>query len=388
VKFLHTADWHVGKTLKGQDRLVEQKAVLAEIASIAEANEVDAVLLAGDVYDSSAPSAPSQKLVVQTLLAMRRAGAEVIVIAGNHDHGPTFEAYRPLMGVAGITVVGRYRPADQGGVVRFAARSDGAAVQVAVLPFLSQRYAVRAAEIATNTPSQNVSLYDEQIRQVIRMLTDGFSSDTVNLVMSHITCVNGVFGGGERPAQSIFEYSVPAAIFPVSAHYVALGHLHRRQTLQTHTPVSYSGSPLAVDFGEQDNTSVVCLIEAAPGIPARVTDVPISSGRRLRTVRGTLDELARQAASLGEDYLRVWLREPVRAGLRDDTIAILPHALEVRIDPEFAAPTRTDRPEAARGPRSPGQLFEEYCLTRNVTDERVAALFAQLHDEVTASGAD
>jgi exonuclease SbcD len=130
----------------------------------------------------------------------------------------------------------------------------------------------------------------------------------------------------------------------------------------------------------------VCLVEAAPGVPARVTDIPISSGRRLRTVRGTLDELASQAATLGEDYLRVWLREPVRAGLRDDTVAILPNALEVRIDPEFAAPTRTDRPEAAREPKNPRQLFEEYCATRNVTDQRVAALFAELHDEVTAAG--
>ena len=109
MKFLHTADWHVGKTLKGRDRLDEQRAVLAEIASIAEANEVDAVLVAGDVYDLSAPSAPAQQLVVQALLRMRRAGAEVIVIAGNHDHGPTFEAYRPLMGVAGITLAGMYR---------------------------------------------------------------------------------------------------------------------------------------------------------------------------------------------------------------------------------------------------------------------------------------
>ena len=109
MKFLHTADWHVGKTLKGRDRLDEQRAVLAEIAAIAEANEVDAVLVAGDVYDLSAPSAPAQQLVVQALLRMRRAGAEVIVIAGNHDHGPTFEAYRPLMGVAGHHP-GRHRP--------------------------------------------------------------------------------------------------------------------------------------------------------------------------------------------------------------------------------------------------------------------------------------
>src|SRR5579859_3586702 len=336
MRFLHTADWHVGKTLKGRDRLEEQRAVLAEIASVAEAGEADAVLVAGDVYDLSAPSAAAQRLVVEALLRMRKAGAEVVVIAGNHDNGPTFEAYRPLMGVAGITMAGTVRPADRGGVIRFAARSDGADVQVAVLPFLSQRYAVRAAEIVANTPSENVRAYDEQVRQVIGSLTGGFGGDTVNLVMSHLTCLGGTFGGGERSAQSIFEYSVPASIFPVSAHYVALGHLHRRQTLPAPAPVHYSGAPLAVDFGEQDNTSTVCLVEASPSTPARVTDIPVTAGRRLRTVRGTVAELEAAAAGFGDDYLRVYLREPSRAGLRDDTVAILPNALEVRIDPEFA----------------------------------------------------
>jgi exonuclease SbcD len=388
VRFLHTADWHVGKMLKGRDRLEEQKAVLAEIAELTEANQVDAVLVAGDVYESSAPSAPAQNLVVRTLLRMRRTGAEVIVIAGNHDHGPTFEAYRPLMGEVGITLAGTVHTPDKGGVVRFAARSDGADTQVAILPFLSQRWAVRAAEIVANTPAENVRAYDELVRQVITSLTAGFGGGTVNLVMSHLTCIGGVFGGGERPAQSIFEYSVPATIFPVSAHYVALGHLHRRQTLPAHAPVHYSGSPIAVDFGEQDNTSVVCLVEAAPGIPARVTDIPVTSGRRLRTVRGTLAELEAQAASFSEDYLRVWLREPTRAGLRDDTVAIMPNALEVRIDPEFAPPARHRRAEPGRAARTPGQLFAEYCESRQVADARVMSLFSKLHDEVTAVGAD
>jgi exonuclease SbcD len=388
VKFLHTADWHVGKTLKGRDRLEEQKAVLSEIAELAEANQVDAVLVAGDVYESSAPSALAQNLVVRTLLRMRRAGAEVIVIAGNHDHGPTFEAYRPLMGEVGITLAGTVHTPDKGGVVRFAARSDGADTQVAILPFLSQRWAVRAAEIAANTPAENVRAYDELVRQVITSLTAGFGGGTVNLVMSHLTCIGGVLGGGERPAQSIFEYSVPATIFPISAHYVALGHLHRRQTLPAQAPVHYSGSPLAVDFGEQDNTSVVCLVEAAPGIPARSTDLPVTSGRRLRTVRGTLAELEAQAASFGEDYLRVWLREPTRAGLRDDTVAVLPNALEVRIDPEFAVPARQRDADPGRAARAPGQLFAQYCASRQVTDDRVMALFGELHDEVTAVSAD
>jgi exonuclease SbcD len=388
MKFLHTADWHTGKTLKGRDRLEEQRAVLGEIVRIAEENQVDAVLIAGDVYDSVAPSAPAQHLVVQTLLALRQGGAEVIAIAGNHDHAPTFEAYRPLMGEVGITLVGAARRPDRGGVIRFRARSTGEDVQLAVLPFLTPRYAVKAAEIMTNTPAENVRAYDDQIRRLVDALTGEFSGGTVNLAMSHLTCVGGVFGGGERAAQSIFEYSVAASIFPVSAHYVALGHLHRRQTLPAHCPVHYSGSPIAVDFGEQDNTSTVVLVEATPSTPARVTDVAVTAGRRLRTVRGTVAELEALADSFGPDYLRVWVREQARAGLREAVADVLPNALEVRIDPEFAAPVRPGRREAdGAGPaRTPGQLFADYCAAVSVADTRVATLFADLHDEVTSAG--
>jgi DNA repair protein SbcD/Mre11 len=385
MKFLHTADWHTGKTLKGRDRLEEQRAVLGEIVKIAEEQQVDAVLIAGDVYDSVAPSAPAQQLVVRTLLALRRTGAEVIAIAGNHDHAPTFEAYRPLMTQVGITLVGAARRPDKGGVIRFRTRA-GEDVQLAVLPFLTPRYAVKAAEIMTNTPAENVRAYDDQIRYLVDALTGEFSGDSVNLAMSHLTCVGGVFGGGERAAQSIFEYSVAASIFPVSAHYVALGHLHRRQTLPAHCPVHYSGSPIAVDFGEQDNASVVCLVEATPSTPARVTDIPVTAGRRLRTVRGTVAELEAQAGSFGEDYLRAWVREPARAGLRETVAGILPNALEVRIDPEFAAPVQSARADAADVTKTPGQLFADYCAAENVADARVAALFAELHDEVTSAG--
>jgi DNA repair protein SbcD/Mre11 len=389
MKFLHTADWHIGKTLKGHDRLEEQSAVLGEIVKIAEEQQVDAVLIAGDVYDSTAPSAQAQRLVVHALLRLRRIGAEVIAIAGNHDHPETFDAYRPLMGEVGITLVGRARSADKGGVMRFRARSTGEDVQLAVLPFLTPRYAVRAAELVTQTPAENVRAYDDQIRRLVNTLTGDFGGDTVNLAMSHMTCIGGLFGGGERAAQSIFEYSVPASIFPISAHYVALGHLHRRQTLPAHCPVHYSGSPIAVDFGEQDNTSVVCLVEASPSTPARVTDIPVTSGRRLRTVRGTVEELRAQADTFGQDYLRVWVREPTRAGLREAVADILPNALEVRIDPEFAAPSRGGpgaRADAADTvSRTPRQLFADYCASVSVADTRVAALFAELHEEVTSA---
>ena len=93
--------------------------------------------------------------VVRTLMRLATSGIEVIAIAGNHDHAATFEAYRPLMGHAGIRLFGHARPATRGGAYRFRARSTGEEAVIAVLPFLSQRYAVRAAQVIANTPAEN-----------------------------------------------------------------------------------------------------------------------------------------------------------------------------------------------------------------------------------------
>lgn len=386
MRFLHTSDWHVGKTLKGRSRLDEQRDVLAQIVQIARDSDVDAVLVAGDLYDTATPSAEAQHLVVQALLGLRATGAEVLAVAGNHDHAGTFDAYRPLMAAAGITVVGRIRDADNGGVVRFEARSTGEPVTVAMLPFLSQRYAVRAAQLVANTPAENAGSYDQMVRDILTALTSHFTDDGVNLVVAHLTVAGGALGGGEREAQSIFDYYVSASAFPVEAHYVALGHLHRRQLMPAACPVVYCGAPYPIDFGEQENTPVVCLVEAAPSAPASVTDIPITAGRRLRTVRGTVAELVQQAPTYGEDYLRVYVRERARAGLREDVVAALPNALEVRIDDEFAERLTTTRPDLSHIERSPAQLFGDYCTERGVEDARVHALFGELLDELTTAG--
>jgi len=389
MRFLHTSDWHIGKSLKGRSRLDDQEAVLREVVGIARAHEVDAVLVAGDVYDSAAPSAEAQRLAIQTLLGFRGTGAEVVVIAGNHDHPRSFEAYRPLMRAAGITMAGTARRADKGGVVAFTARGTGEPVRVALLPFLSQRFAVRAAELVTQTPAENAAKYDQTVRDVLAALARGFDDDAVNLVLAHLTVTGGRFGGGERLAQSIFDYYVPATAFPADAHYVALGHLHRRQTLPAPCPVEYCGSPLAVDFGEQDYTPVVRVVDAAPGVPARGVDIPVTAGRRLRTVRGTVAELADTAADYGDALLRVWVREPARAGLREQVLELLPNALEVRIDPEFAAAVAGSRPSRpADGQRAPADLFHEYLGAENIADDRVEALFAALHDEIVGADRD
>lgn len=386
MKFLHTSDWHIGKTLKGRSRLDEQTQILKEIVDVASRESVDAVLIAGDLYETSAPSAQAQQLVVHALIALKQTGAEVIAMAGNHDHAVTFDAYRPLMAAAGIHLVGQVRPVDAGGVVSFAARSTGEAVNVAVLPFLTTRYAVRAAELLLNTPSEHAGAYDQQVRDMIEHLKTGFTDNAVNIFMAHLTITNGKLGGGERAAQTIFDYFVPATAFGNDPHYVALGHLHRRQQMPAGCPVHYSGSPMAVDFGEEENTNVVLLVDASPSTPAVVTEVALTTGRRLRTVRSTVADLEANAASYGDDYLRIYVQEPTRAGLRDEVVEILPNTLEVRIDPEFAATQARPAPPD-RSNKSSIELFDEFCRERRIDDPRITTLFAQLLDELTAADA-
>lgn len=382
MKFLHTSDWHIGKSLKGRSRLEEQTRVLRELAELVRTHEVDAVLVAGDLYESTTPSSEAQEWVVRALMSFRESGAEVIAMAGNHDSASTFDAYRPLMNAAGIRLVGSVRTAENGGLVSFQARSTGEKINVAVLPFLSQRYASRAAEVVAGTPADDTARYDQKVRDILASLCKGFTPDAVNLVMAHLTVTGGKMGGGERNAQSIFEYHVPAAAFPAEAHYVALGHLHRRQHIPAPCPVHYCGSPINVDFGEEDNQSYALLVEATPTTPASITELPITSAVQLRTVKGTVAELREGARSYGGALLRVIVDEPTRAGLREDVQGFLPNALEIRIAPEHQVVAGGAGPSSSLLDKSPSEILGSYLTEQRVNDPRLPTLFRLLHDGV------
>ena len=104
MRILHTSDWHVGKELRGASRLDEHLRVLAEIVTVVERERADVVLVVGDVFESVAPAPQAQHLVWETLLAIRATGAELVVVAGNHDHAAAFDALRPVFAALGITV--------------------------------------------------------------------------------------------------------------------------------------------------------------------------------------------------------------------------------------------------------------------------------------------
>ena len=373
VKILHTSDWHVGRTIRGRSRADEHRAVLAEIADIAVAEEVDLVLVAGDVFDVSAPNPESERIVYQALLALAQV-APVIVVSGNHDHPRRLEAVAPLLELGRVTVLALPARPEDGGVVRFA----DLGTRVSMLPFLSQRAIVNADDLMALDPDQHDGKYAGRLAAIIEKLTEDASTDEVNVFCSHLTVHGAATGGGERTAH-IFPYAIPAQSFPGSLSYVALGHLHRLQKVPAPAPVWYSGSPLQLDFGETEDRKGVLIVEAEPGLPATVREAPLASGRRLLRLRGTLDQIEQAAGDNSDAFLKIELDEPSRAGLADEVRDLFPNAVDV-----FLAPSERGTPKPkteARLGRPATELFREYLTGRSVEDERLTHLFDELLEE-------
>ena len=384
MRFLHTGDWHVGKAIRGRSRADEHAAVLAEIATAADAESVDAVLVAGDLFENQAPTPESERIVYEALLTLAAGGTRpVVVIGGNHDSHARLEAVAPIFAAHGVRIVARpTRPAD-GGVVEV--DTDGGRLRVALLPFPTQRVAATVDDLMERRVDEHTGNYAERVARLLDVVTEPFDDgEAVNVVLAHLMVMGGTMGGGERGAHTVFEYWVPATAFPATAHYVGLGHLHRAQRLDAPSPVHYAGSPLQLDFGETANQPSVNLVRAEPGkAGVDISAVPLAAGRRLRTLKGTPDELLTiDPATVGDDHLRLVVESGPRPGLADELRLRFPSAVEVVL--AARSQERATEPVPSRAGRTPHELFDSYLAQHDAADTRVLALFDELVAEVDA----
>jgi exonuclease SbcD len=246
MRLLHTADWHLGKVLKGVDRLPEQRAVLAEIVALAVEEAVDLVVVAGDVFESGAPPPEAQRLAFETLLALRATGADVVVVAGNHDNADAFEAVRPVFAAAGITVLGRAcLPTPAASCPSPPARASRAPRPAALhLPagHRAGRRPVQGHRRRRQRPLRRAPGQGDPARRGLRQAPSTCSWPTAR---SPAPASAGASGGAEH-------LRLPRArhCLPPPATYVALGHLHRTQEVPARCPAWY-WLAVAVDFGEE-----------------------------------------------------------------------------------------------------------------------------------------
>lgn len=352
MRFLHTSDWHVGKSIGGRSRIDEYDAALTEVVGIAIQERVDAVLVSGDLYEQRAPAAEADGLVFETLIRLHEAGIRTVVIPGNHDAAGRFAAFAPLLARIGVSVVSHVRPPDEGGCVEVPSRDGGEAAVIACVPFVPERRFGDAAALFEASESWYLS-YAAGMAELLKAMTEGFREDRVNILMAHLFTDGALLGGGERDITIGVEYAIPPSRLPTSATYVALGHVHLPQQVKgAPSPTRYAGSLLQLDFGETEQTKSVFVVEAARGTPARVSAVPLTAGKRLVTLRGTLDDLAAEREKVGDAHLRVFVKTGgPTPGITERVHELLPNTVAVHLDYERATPVASAIPVSSLTPR-------------------------------------
>mgnify|MGYP002779098765 CR=1 FL=1 len=386
MKLLHTADWHAGRTLHGQERTSEIRAALREIAELAKTEAVDLILVAGDVYDSHNPSAEAEAAVYEFFLETGRAGIPSVVIAGNHDSPSRLDAVSRLLKLSQVQVVGHPKVAGQGGV--FELSLGGETARVAALPFVSERRIVKVGELLGADPGAWLAKYQEGMRRLVANVTEGFSSDAVNLLLLHATMDGATLSQSEYTFHCTDSYALAPDLFPERANYVALGHIHKSQSVQNYPEHAgrYAGSILQLDFGESGDDKVVYLLEARPGRPTETLRAhKLSAGKRLQRVTVEEADLERRLLELegfgGWLKLNLRLARP-RPGLKDRVKSQHPNVLVVETELQSAP----EAPEEAlvTGPSIDLlDAYARYALERRgqPLDEALRAAFRDLHAE-------
>jgi DNA repair protein SbcD/Mre11 len=340
MRLLHTSDWHLGRSLHRADLRTAQSRFLDHLVEVVRSEQVDLVLVSGDIYDRAVPPVDAVQLCEEALLRLHSAGARVVLISGNHDSARRLGFGSKLLDVAGVHL--RTQASALADPVMLEDRHGPVAVYG--IPYLEPaavrgELGLEAGEGAGHAGVMRHAVRsvhaDADVRGVAR-----------RVVLSHSWVTGGAACESERdiaggPAGSGGSLGgagqVPAALFD-GFSYTALGHLHGRQALGP--ALRYSGSPLPYSFSEATHRKGSWLVEldAAGHVEAELVPAPVF--RRLRALTGTLGELLSAAAysEYEDDFVSVTLTDPVRPEAAMDALRTrFPHVLVLSYEPSGAA---------------------------------------------------
>lgn len=368
MRLIHTSDWHLGRTLHGENLLSHQATFLDWLLAEAQRHQVAAVLVAGDVYDRAVPPVDAVRQLDAALLGFARAGIPMVLTSGNHDSAVRLGFGAGLSEAAGIHL--RTSLADAARPVVLS--DDHGPVAIYGIPYLLPDAVLAELDCGRSHEA------------VLTAVTARIRQDAADRGIDRAVVLAHAFVTGARPTDSERDIrvggiaDVPAAVFR-GFSYAALGHLHGQQ--QVAPGVRYSGSPLAFSFGEKNHAKSVTLAELDGAGQVTVTQLATPVPRPLREVRGRLAELlAKPADDLAEAWVKVVLTDPVRPAAPMERLREKwPHTLVLDFDPDGGRPgTDADlrRLAAATDPAEICGLFVEFTSGGPPDDAQRAVLRA------------
>lgn len=288
MRFIHLADLHLGKQMNDLSLLPDQEAVLQQITEIAQAQQADCVLIAGDVYQRSTPQAEAMALFDRFVSGLVKFGMKVFVISGNHDSALRLSYFSSLVKTAGVYVSETFD-----GHLQHVELQDGDGdVVIWLLPFL------RPSQVKRFLPEEKIVSYQDAVAAVLR--NTHLDSKKRHVLLAHQFITGSEICDSEEHMVGGLD-QIDASLF-ADFDYVALGHIHKSQKVGRET-LRYAGSPLKYSFSEVNHKKSVTVVNMQEKGQTDIKKVPLYPLRDVRTIEGTMDELIRMPYS--EDY--VWI---------------------------------------------------------------------------------
>ena len=314
MKILHTSDWHIGRTLYSRKRYEEFEAFLSWLAKTIQQNEIDALLVAGDVFDTSAPSNRAQELYYRFLCRVAASSCRhVVVVAGNHDSPSFLNAPKELLKALDVHVVGSSTASPEDEVLVLCNEQDAPELIVCAVPYLRDRD-IRVAEAGESVEDKERKLIEgirthyAAVAALAEQKREELGGDIPIVGTGHLFTAGGqtVDGDGVRELYVGSLAHVTSGIFPACFNYLALGHLHVPQKVNGLETIRYSGSPLPMGFGEAKQQKSVCQVEFhSTAASVQLIDVPVF--QKLERVKGDWDGISSRILELTATDTQGWL---------------------------------------------------------------------------------
>ena len=354
MRFLHTADWHLGRVFAGFDLLDAQMHALEGLVRIAADEKPHAIVIAGDIYDRGVPPEDAVRLFDDILKRLAEV-APVLAIAGNHDSGGRIDFGRGLLRQAGVYLAGTSRD----GIERVDIHDDHGVVAFHLMPYATPE------QVRYELGRDDVRSHDEATRA--RIASAAVSGTSRHVLVGHLFAQ-----GGRETKESERDITVggiatvdPTAFAPFA--YTALGHLHRPHRVGTDR-VRYSGSIARYSFAEEDHEKVVSLVEVDAGGGVAVRDIPLPQKYGMRTLRGPFEELRQRAATDDRrtlDLVRIVVTDRIMVpGSHDSLRQCYPQLLEFHHERPPAEEGGADQPAPAAVRRSEGEFLDAFFAAR------------------------
>jgi len=313
MKILHTSDWHLGRMLYSKkERYDEHEKFLAWLLEVIKKNSVDTLLVAGDIFDSAAPSNTAQKMYYDFLLKVRNCGCQnVVIVGGNHDSPSLIEAPKEILAALNIKIVGKITENLEDEIIVINNEAGVPTAIICAVPFLRERdisrfiegenYADRSKRIA-----ENVRQHYEALAKMAENHRNTVAENIPIIATGHLSVEGGTRNDddGVRDTYVGTIAMLSSDIFPETFDYVALGHFHIPSSIGGTNKIRYCGSPIPMGFGEANQQKIVLLVDCTQN---KVEDIPIPCFQRLESIRGDKEYISNRLSELKKCDESVWV---------------------------------------------------------------------------------